>query len=101
MSKCGDCTLCCIWPDDGMRPILDTTELSSYDVERIDKGYSLKMTKEKHCVYLDSRGCSIYQYRPQVCREFDCTSMVSNISESAIHFSKIIAKGVKRLEDMR
>lgn len=80
---CGTCTLCC----EKLSPHLTTEEISSglYPIslinpspeqlmERPDLGpiVALYRKKEGGCgMFIDGK-CSIYEYRPKACRQFDC-----------------------------
>jgi Fe-S-cluster containining protein len=44
----------------------------------------LKQKEDGNCIYLAGNTCSIYKIRPQVCREFFCTSKLKK-------FKKMIA----------
>jgi len=67
--KCGGCVLCCqhtdIWLQRGETQRYDRTlETGHWRLRRLPNG---------DCVYLDRvSGCTIYDRRPQVCRDFDC-----------------------------
>lgn len=54
--RCGDCTVCC----------------TLSNVPEVNKKPGEKC---KHCV---NKGCSIYDKRPQVCRDFECAYLQSN-----------------------
>ncbi len=41
----------------------------------------LKQKKDGSCVYLKGNECSIHKIRPQVCREFFCTSKLKRFKE--------------------
>lgn len=71
---CDGCTVCCrtggveLHPDRG--DDVDSYETATY------LGSSNLCLKHKpgtnECVYLEKRGCTIYDRRPVVCREMDC-----------------------------
>lgn len=50
---CGECTECC-------------------DGNLIGKSYGNDFYKNKPCIFLVNKKCSIYKNRPQVCRSFQC-----------------------------
>lgn len=50
MSACGDCNVCC----------------TLMGVEELRKPHG------EACVHICPKGCSIYQFRPASCREFEC-----------------------------
>ncbi len=76
---CGDCVACCtssyfihIKPTD-----TQTLERVPKDIvfpaPRLPKGHFLLGYNEKgHCPMFEDGKCSIYEYRPQTCRQYDC-----------------------------
>jgi len=55
----------------------------------------LKQKKDDSCIYLKGNKCSIHKIRPQVCREFFCTSklkkfrkMIKQIKKKRISLEK-------------
>lgn len=81
---CNGCTLCCrndlivLHPDEGDDP-------SQYETVAITnpltgKGALALNTKPNgECTYLGPNGCTIYERRPLICREFDCRRMYLRI----------------------
>ncbi len=61
--SCGACTQCCIRLEIESKPGYST---------RLDTGEDLAKDAGVPCVYLGPRGCSIYEVRPAVCRQFAC-----------------------------
>ena len=53
INKCGECTKCCELPD------IPEIGKKAYEVC-------------KHCTVGDSKGCNIYEERPDACRDFYC-----------------------------
>lgn len=72
---CG--SLCCkgdkivLHPREGDDPSLYLTEPTLHDLtgERV---LMLQHADNGDCVYLGAKGCTIYDRRPVICREFDC-----------------------------
>lgn len=76
--ECGSCRACCyhemivLHPEEGDEPWRYQTEmrmnpLSGRPVEAV------KQRADGACVYLDvGQGCTIYEHRPVICKEFDC-----------------------------
>lgn len=72
---CAGCTLCCrhdlilVHPEMGDDP-------SQYECDDLAAGIKvLKRAANGDCVYLDrATGCTIYDRRPAICREFDCAA---------------------------
>lgn len=69
---CGDCRACCehelliLHPEHGDDP-------DDFDCYRLPDGrYALRQTDALACIYLGESGCTIWERRPAVCREFDC-----------------------------
>lgn len=80
---CGNCTLCCeklspyLTPEEiasGLYPLslIQPTEEQLKDNPEIGPIVSLYRKKEGGCGMLVERKCSIYEYRPNACRQFDC-----------------------------
>jgi Fe-S-cluster containining protein len=77
---CVACRNCCkaIVPaieEGDIKKIADYLEISIEDfksryLKEIDEGYIIK---DKPCVFLAEKGCSIYDYRPENCREYPYT----------------------------
>lgn len=92
---CGRCTTCCIDPiipmnDTEVKAIMEATGLPAkkvvrfYSFDYVDwpknednwvelhqgrRIMSLRMVKDR-CLFLSSKGCTIYKHRPRVCRMF-------------------------------
>lgn len=69
---CGTCTLCCY--DDAI-VILPHEDASQYETVPHPQHDQVRMLKHKAngaCWYLGDAGCTIYDKRPRLCREFDC-----------------------------
>lgn len=61
--SCGSCTLCCTQLEIESKPGFST---------RLDNAEDIAKPAGKACAYLTGRGCSIYEVRPLVCRQFAC-----------------------------
>ncbi|MFY7929993.1 MAG: YkgJ family cysteine cluster protein [Oligoflexus sp.] len=61
--SCGTCTLCCTYLEIESKPGFST---------RLDTGEDLAKPSGISCPYLGPRGCTIYDARPLVCRQFAC-----------------------------
>ncbi len=74
---CGSCTACCRGPDRELRlgPEDDPNDWDTYEQRG---GYYLARKENGDCLYLGDEGCTIYEKRPVVCREFDCRYYVEN-----------------------
>jgi len=75
---CGTCTACCEGP--GRYLILDDKDdASQYETyTREDGKVCVAKKANDDCVYLGPNGCSIYERRPIVCREFDCRDWITH-----------------------
>ncbi|MFC1789948.1 YkgJ family cysteine cluster protein [Patescibacteria group bacterium] len=49
---------------------------------------TLKQKKNGSCFYLQENRCSIHQTRPQVCREFFCTSKLKRFKKMIVQINK-------------
>jgi len=56
----------------------------------------LKQKKDDHCLYLKGNKCSIHKIRPQVCREFFCTSKLKKFRKMIEQIEKKRASLKKR-----
>lgn len=77
---CGTCKACCFGLDG---PTVRFDERRIFKCHETEKNvFRLNTNKEWErdglyaCVYLTEEGCSIYEYRPAVCRKFDCRSLI-------------------------
>jgi hypothetical protein len=61
--SCGTCTLCCTQLEIESKPGYST---------RLDTAEDIAKPAGKACSYLTAQGCSIYEARPLVCRQFAC-----------------------------
>jgi Fe-S-cluster containining protein len=64
---CAPCNLCCIHLEIESRPGYST---------RLDTGEELAKGPGYPCPYLTRKGCSIYDSRPLVCRQFACDWLI-------------------------
>lgn len=60
---CSQCNFCCIYLEIESKPGYST---------RLDTGEDIAKPAKKRCQYLGKDGCTIYEARPLVCREFRC-----------------------------
>ncbi len=70
--KCDGCRACCLNEQAWIRPDMGD-DPSLY--ETVTVGARILIAKKpgsKACRYLGSSGCTIYERRPWVCRNFDC-----------------------------
>jgi Fe-S-cluster containining protein len=80
---CEGCTICCHHQRVAVFPGLDPIE--RYDVEEIGAGniqspsgkdlgpiLLLKQRPDGSCIHLGPKGCEVYEFRPRICRSFDC-----------------------------
>jgi len=75
---CGDCRLCCqlsrlmVLLSVGDEDVAE--ELLTRRVTMSDGSFAMEVLKDAdgECVYLTPDGCGIYDWRPVVCRGFDC-----------------------------
>jgi len=87
---CG--SLCCrgdkivLHPEDGDDPSLYLTEATRHDLtgERV---LMLQHTDSGDCVYLGAKGCTIWEKRPVICREFDCALFYLKLTKKQRRFA--------------
>ncbi len=61
--SCNECIACCIALRIDSKPGFST---------RFDTGEDITKPAGERCRYLGAQGCSIYEFRPLVCRRFKC-----------------------------
>ena len=85
INKCFQCGICCRLflinlSEDEYRSGKYKTQLEEFDIiddfhKAIEYGANiLKQKTNGSCIYLEGSKCNIHKTRPQVCREFFCTS---------------------------
>ena len=118
---CGSCSACCcgelialvegdipaLYPDAFEDPDSRIREILPVALK-----FFLPHGKDGNCVYLVEGKCSVYDYRPQLCRTFDCTDLVARVlarvlarttraerrADKAFTRSPIFKAGMKRLK---
>jgi Fe-S-cluster containining protein len=95
---CGACTLCCrggeaivLHPESGDRIADYETREVWHPLYRDRAVHILQQRPDGSCVYVGPFGCTIWDKRPTICREFDCREFVKRFSRSQIE--KILAAG--------
>lgn len=103
---CDGCVACCqkdriyLKPSMGDDPRKYVTQVVGNQITLLHKGNG-------DCVYLDrERGCTIWNKRPVVCREFDCRAVVKAVPENVLMkyvTKEVIERGKQLLatEDIR
>ena len=67
---CGACTACCHYPGIVVDEKRDRKRLAHLLTERSPDGeLVLQRRSDGACVHLGTRGCTVYEQRPAVCRE--------------------------------
>ncbi|HEX3587815.1 MAG TPA: YkgJ family cysteine cluster protein [Candidatus Angelobacter sp.] len=72
---CAGCTECCYHSGVDVHPTMEPPErLAHLDLEwREDsQGWFLRKRADGACVHLGPGGCTVYEYRPNACRQYDC-----------------------------
>lgn len=67
--NCAGCRKCCLGDTITLLPGDDP---GRYKTKLVDGERVLRKKKDGNCVYLGSRGCTIYGSQPRMCRAFDC-----------------------------
>ena len=93
---CAKCGMCCNWPldiSDKQERAIDFFEAVMEGREGIEKvGHGVY---KLWCVHLKDHRCSIYEDRPQMCRDYNCVSWAQvdfsrgTPKERLIHYNKI------------
>ncbi len=74
---CNGCMECCKGPDRGLLVLLDGLH-PGIKVERCGAYGFLARKLNGDCLYLGENGCTIYDVRPQECRQFDCREHIGD-----------------------
>lgn len=107
MSKvqCNGCNACCHKQIVALMPE-DDANLEHYDYrEIVDGGEILRVLRNNpdgSCVHLSADGCSIYEHRPAICREYDCRKqfMIMSRTERRMQGKAIWPEARKRLNTL-
>lgn len=93
-------------PEDGDR-------VQDYETEEFENpltgevGRILKHKPNGECVYLDDKGCTIWEQRPAVCRTFDCRALVRKLGPGRTYLAvrngslsaEVVSAGLVRLKE--
>lgn len=92
---CNGCTLCC--QGEVIELVRGVDRVNDYQVKRFHGAWVLDHKPNGDCVYLDrATGCTIWQRRPALCRDFDCRT----VRETQLGVSRrIFEQGQKLLEE--
>lgn len=70
---CNGCTECCYHVGVDVNPDTEPPErLQHLDLERRPDGWFLRKRADGACVHLGPNGCTVYEHRPNACRNYDC-----------------------------
>lgn len=72
---CGDCHLCCLGDTILLHPEMGDME-GDYEIEKSPFGPMLAHKSNMECYALGENGCTIYDKRPGICKEFDCADLI-------------------------
>lgn len=99
---CNGCTLCCrgyqaiiLHPECGD----DVSKFQTIEVPNPLTGEFALMVEQKpngDCIYLADKGCSIYDDRPIICREFDCRKQYMTLTKAIRQ--AMVEKGMASVE---
>lgn len=93
---CGSCRLCCIndaiflHPECGDDIHLYATEIMTNPLTRMPQR-KIVQKRNGECFYLGPKGCTIYDQRPAICREYDCGDQHASMSKATRRM--MIARG--------
>lgn len=78
---CGDCHDCCRGDAIYLHPECGD-DATQYQTEHTGKRLMLAHKSNGDCIYLDdTKGCTIHNRRPTICREFDCRALLNSLGE--------------------
>jgi Fe-S-cluster containining protein len=105
---CGACRACCrgdaivLHPEHGDDPTqYETVPMPEADQKSLDRNLGIRRNRvlmlkhgaDGNCIYLDEKtGCTIYDRRPLICRQFNCAKMVEALGLDGLR--NAMAKGL-------
>lgn len=106
--NCGGCRTCCLGDTIVLQP---EDDISKYKTVEVNGEYHLAKGIDGNCIYLSSKGCTIHDYSPVMCKAFDCRKYAQmfetwDMNKKLIRAkdprtSKVLAEGFKRLKVVR
>ncbi len=72
---CNGCQLCCHRDTITIQVGDDAASYKTVPHERIPGALMLDHKPNDDCIYLGDAGCTIYERRPQICRDMDCRNI--------------------------
>jgi len=75
-NPCGTCRICCQL-DLFVVNLLPSDDPSKYDTYNKLDGIYVKKKESGSCIYLKYDGCSIYDKRPNTCKNFNCIDFIN------------------------
>lgn len=87
---CNGCVRCCI--GDAMR-LLEDEEADRYQTvphPTLPGKRVLAHKIDRSCVYLGPKGCTIQEWKPRLCQEFDCRRVAQVLSFSLARQARIV-----------
>jgi Fe-S-cluster containining protein len=108
---CGECRQCCkhelvfLHPEDGDDPAKYFTRIMPNPLTGELQPALVFKPGTSECIYLRPEGCGIYDWRPAICRGFDCRGIVKSIrrklgpkrAATLIARSEVLQEGARRL----
>ena len=88
---CGTCRLGCVQDAIVLHPECGD-DPGQYETVEWLGCLILKHKPNGECVYLAPGGCSIYERRPAICREFDCADLINRHSRHTVQ--RMIANNI-------
>ena len=75
---CGACKACCYYPGIPVDEKRNRRRLPYLLTERNPDGeLVLRQRPDGACIHLGEHGCTVYEHRPTVCRNFDCRAFAA------------------------
>lgn len=88
---CNGCVLCCERDTIYIHPELGD-DSALYETKIMKGKVVLKHKSNGDCIYLTKSGCSIYERRPAICKEYSCALFVQKTPNKVLR--KLVAQGV-------
>ena len=93
--NCNGCRKCC---EGDTITLMAGDDPAQYKTKLVDGARVLARKKDGNCVYLGSRGCTIYFRQPVMCRVFDCRRYsMAAVDTGDQQRRRVIAEGRRRL----
>jgi len=90
--SCDGCTLCCRGDTIFIHPELGD-KAEDYQTEKVANTERLMLAHKPNgdCIYMLDQGCTNYENRPAICREFSCVALLKGAGYTKLR--KLVKRG--------